>query len=58
MSQNRKEVAFVKVRIPPQRRQWVIERAKRNKRSMNQEFNFILECFERMEESGNVPRIA
>lgn len=57
MSEKQPE-AFIKLRIPPERRDWLKERAKLNNRSMTSEFNFILSRFYEMERQGNVPKIA
>jgi len=50
--------AYIKLRITPERRDWLKERAKLNNRSMNAEFNFILNRFHEMEQQGNVPKVA
>ena len=57
MSEKQPE-AFIKLRIPPERRDWLKERAKLNNRSMNAEFNFILNRFHEMEQQGHVPKVA
>lgn len=50
--------AYIKLRITPERRDWLKERAKLNNRSMNAEFNFILNRFHEMEQQGYVPKVA
>ena len=55
---DKQDVAYIKLRIPPERREWIKQRAKLNNRSMTSEFNFILSRFYEMEQQGHIPKVS
>lgn len=57
MKQQQRDPQF-KLRLPPERLEWVKQRAERNNRTITAEINFILSYYKFLEEQGNVPRIA
>lgn len=57
MKQPQRDPQF-KLRLSPERLEWVKKRAEANNRTTTAEINFILGYFKFLEEQGNVPRIA
>lgn len=57
MKQQQRDPQF-KLRLPPERLEWVKQRAERNNRTITAEINFILGYYKFLEEQGNAPRIA
>ena len=57
MKQQQRDPQF-KLRLPPERLEWVKQRAERNNRTITAEINFILGYYKFLEEQGNVPRVA
>lgn len=57
MKQQQRDPQF-KLRLPPERLEWIKKRAERNNRTITAEINFILGYYKFLEEQGNVPKIA